>query len=350
MSSARGSQRWRPASLSARRRIDRSVALAEIGFLLHQHQVRRHQQRSLDSYVDEPFRGVDWQIQGMTRNRRLKPTAPRRNGRRCSRARARCRPISPPPQQQLLAGVQRAQRARLARAAWTLGCRARARMPSISPRRCRRWQRRHCRPAQPRGAAAASCRRPATRRPPPTSSLHDFVGHQLSSRIRAARGRHGAQGRLPCRSLCVRRSRIRLGAAQQSAPERPPPRSCSRAPGRWCRRPAREMMALARQHRCQPPVAGAAERRRRARCAWCLSSSAERAAHGCGDGGGYRKTGQRLVAYARDHRTVRRARALPAGRHRHPAAAARLDRGRRLLSGAAVQDDRRGALLRNAHR
>ncbi|MDB6045138.1 MAG: hypothetical protein JWM63_3689 [Gammaproteobacteria bacterium] len=52
--------------LSARRRIDRSVALAEIEFLLHQHQVRRHQERSLDSFVDEPFRGVDWQIQGMT--------------------------------------------------------------------------------------------------------------------------------------------------------------------------------------------------------------------------------------------------------------------------------------------
>ena len=55
-----------PARLSARRRIDRSVALAEIAFLLHLHQVRHHQQRSLDSYVDEPFRGVDWQIQAMT--------------------------------------------------------------------------------------------------------------------------------------------------------------------------------------------------------------------------------------------------------------------------------------------
>jgi uncharacterized protein (DUF885 family) len=52
--------------LSSRRRIDRSVALAEIEFLLHQHQVRRHQERSLDSFVDEPFRGIDWQIQGMT--------------------------------------------------------------------------------------------------------------------------------------------------------------------------------------------------------------------------------------------------------------------------------------------
>ncbi len=55
-----------PAGLSPRRRIDRSVALAEIAFLEHEHTVRRHQQKSLDSYVDEPARGVDWQIQGMT--------------------------------------------------------------------------------------------------------------------------------------------------------------------------------------------------------------------------------------------------------------------------------------------
>ncbi len=58
--------RLAPAGLSPRRRIDRSVALAEIAFLEHQHTVRRHQQKSLDSYVDEPARGVDWQIQGMT--------------------------------------------------------------------------------------------------------------------------------------------------------------------------------------------------------------------------------------------------------------------------------------------
>src|SRR5882757_1552853 len=55
-----------PNTLPPRRRIDRNVALAEIEFLLHQHQVLRHQERALDSYVDEPFRGVDWQIQGMT--------------------------------------------------------------------------------------------------------------------------------------------------------------------------------------------------------------------------------------------------------------------------------------------
>jgi uncharacterized protein (DUF885 family) len=55
-----------PQQLPARRRIDRLVALAEIEFLLHQHEVLRHQERALDSYVDSPFRGVDWQIQGMT--------------------------------------------------------------------------------------------------------------------------------------------------------------------------------------------------------------------------------------------------------------------------------------------
>jgi uncharacterized protein (DUF885 family) len=35
-----------PETLSAARRIDRDVALAEIEFLLHQHQVRRHQERA----------------------------------------------------------------------------------------------------------------------------------------------------------------------------------------------------------------------------------------------------------------------------------------------------------------
>ena len=54
-----------PRRLSARRRIDRTVALAQIDFLLHQHEVLRHQQHSLDSYVAEPRRGVDWTIQDM---------------------------------------------------------------------------------------------------------------------------------------------------------------------------------------------------------------------------------------------------------------------------------------------
>ncbi|MFT3906216.1 MAG: DUF885 domain-containing protein [Steroidobacteraceae bacterium] len=49
-------------TLSGRRRVDREVALAQIDFLLHEHQVRKYQQRSIDSYVDEPFRGVDFQL------------------------------------------------------------------------------------------------------------------------------------------------------------------------------------------------------------------------------------------------------------------------------------------------
>jgi uncharacterized protein (DUF885 family) len=56
----------RPESLSPARRIDRDVALAQIEFLLRQHGLRRHQERALDTYVDEPFRGVDWQLQGFT--------------------------------------------------------------------------------------------------------------------------------------------------------------------------------------------------------------------------------------------------------------------------------------------
>src|SRR5215210_3204216 len=45
-----------PTTLTANRRIDREVALAQIRFLLHQHQARRYQERALDTYTDEPFR------------------------------------------------------------------------------------------------------------------------------------------------------------------------------------------------------------------------------------------------------------------------------------------------------
>jgi uncharacterized protein (DUF885 family) len=53
-------------TLTAVHRIDREVMVSQIRFLLHQHQVRRYQERALDTYTDEPFRGVDWQLQGMT--------------------------------------------------------------------------------------------------------------------------------------------------------------------------------------------------------------------------------------------------------------------------------------------
>jgi uncharacterized protein (DUF885 family) len=52
-------------SLSDKTRIDRDVALAQIRFILRQHQVRKYQERALDTYVSEPFRALDWQLQGM---------------------------------------------------------------------------------------------------------------------------------------------------------------------------------------------------------------------------------------------------------------------------------------------
>jgi uncharacterized protein (DUF885 family) len=55
-----------PDTLSPALRIDREVALAQIRFLLRQHSTRKYQQRALDTYTDEPFRAIDWQLQGMT--------------------------------------------------------------------------------------------------------------------------------------------------------------------------------------------------------------------------------------------------------------------------------------------
>ena len=52
--------------LSPNAKIDRDVALAQIAFVLHQHQVRRYQERALDTYLLEPFRAIDWQLQGMS--------------------------------------------------------------------------------------------------------------------------------------------------------------------------------------------------------------------------------------------------------------------------------------------
>ncbi len=54
-----------PDSLSPAARINREVALAQIKFLLRQHGVRRYQERALDTYVNEPFRALDFYIQGM---------------------------------------------------------------------------------------------------------------------------------------------------------------------------------------------------------------------------------------------------------------------------------------------
>ena len=55
-----------PSGLSASLRIDREVALAQIRFMLREHQVRKYHERALDTFVSDPFRAIDWQLQGMT--------------------------------------------------------------------------------------------------------------------------------------------------------------------------------------------------------------------------------------------------------------------------------------------
>ena len=59
-------EKMRESTLSAPMRIDRDVALSQLGFLLRQHQGRKYQQRALDTYTAEPFRALDWQIQGLS--------------------------------------------------------------------------------------------------------------------------------------------------------------------------------------------------------------------------------------------------------------------------------------------
>src|SRR5438046_2689512 len=61
-----GLERLDPSRLTPPRRIDRDVALHQIDFMLHQYEDRKYWQRSLDTYVNEAFRGVDWYLQGMT--------------------------------------------------------------------------------------------------------------------------------------------------------------------------------------------------------------------------------------------------------------------------------------------
>jgi uncharacterized protein (DUF885 family) len=56
----------RPASLTPAERIDHAVMGAQLDFILHQLDDLRYHERSVDTYVAEPFRGIDWQIQQMT--------------------------------------------------------------------------------------------------------------------------------------------------------------------------------------------------------------------------------------------------------------------------------------------
>ncbi|HEX8245630.1 MAG TPA: DUF885 family protein, partial [Longimicrobium sp.] len=55
-----------PATLTPEERIDWEVLGAQLEFILHQVGDLRYYERAVDTYVAEPFRGVDWQIQQMT--------------------------------------------------------------------------------------------------------------------------------------------------------------------------------------------------------------------------------------------------------------------------------------------
>jgi uncharacterized protein (DUF885 family) len=59
-----------PAGLDAEGRVDASLLKAQLAFLVHQLEDLRYHERAVDTYVAEPFRGIDWQIQQM------KPLAP----------------------------------------------------------------------------------------------------------------------------------------------------------------------------------------------------------------------------------------------------------------------------------
>ncbi len=58
-------ERIDPASLSPDDAIDREVVRAQIRFMLHLLEDLHYDQRSVDTYMVAPFRGVDWQIQQM---------------------------------------------------------------------------------------------------------------------------------------------------------------------------------------------------------------------------------------------------------------------------------------------
>lgn len=53
------------AKLSAQARIDYQLMDAQLAFLIREIRDRRYHERAIDTYVAEPFRGVDWQIQQM---------------------------------------------------------------------------------------------------------------------------------------------------------------------------------------------------------------------------------------------------------------------------------------------
>ena len=55
-----------PSTLSPAMRIDREVMAAQVDYLVRYIDTRRYHLRAVDTYVAEPFRGIDWQIQQMS--------------------------------------------------------------------------------------------------------------------------------------------------------------------------------------------------------------------------------------------------------------------------------------------
>lgn len=54
-----------PTTLPPRERVDYKLMIAQVDFLIHQGADVRAYERFVDTYVGEPFRGIDWQIQQM---------------------------------------------------------------------------------------------------------------------------------------------------------------------------------------------------------------------------------------------------------------------------------------------
>ena len=54
-----------PATLNGSNRIDHAVIAAQVAYTIHMLEERRYQERCVDTYCAEPFRGVDWQLQQM---------------------------------------------------------------------------------------------------------------------------------------------------------------------------------------------------------------------------------------------------------------------------------------------
>src|SRR5262249_47472486 len=58
--------RMNPVKLSAPLQIDHQLMNAQLNFLIREAGDRKQYERAIETYVAEPFRGLDWQLQQMT--------------------------------------------------------------------------------------------------------------------------------------------------------------------------------------------------------------------------------------------------------------------------------------------